>query len=365
MAPRSENSAENLCKKCGKEVKICVKCFKCAYKYHPSCILKIHGIYVDKENVVCCDDITSKHKEKELEIEKLKKRLSYLNELSFENSISQLGIVETGTSGLYEDCSDTVSKNGIITEVFSETNNNKDVEIKYKNELLLEKSNMIEELQDKIKVLNKYINLLEKLEENRTSLTPSKKEISNITGTANLSINRLHVVTSETDVCVDNVLKKKSLLPNESTIETVLRKEENCNTKSRKLQIGTDKDNRKHEMKKKQETLLGSDRGTYKLKAADRKAWLYVGRVEKKCTAEDLLEFLNNKLPDKKFEIDKISSDDSPTSSFRVSLEFELLEKLNQEKFWPQGIKIKRYHFFRDQRRYSKSPGQQIQTTQH
>lgn len=186
MAPRSETLPENSCKQCAKEFKTNVKtsviCSKCSSKYHPNCILKIHGIYVDKGNVICCDDITSKKFEcekKEQEIQELKSRIRRLNEMDYEVSISQQDSINIEIT---EGSDNKVESNDERkdSEEMTTLETKRDMEVTYLNKLLQEKADMVEELRDKIKILNKYISVLERGEKVNTKVQPSLRENPNI-----------------------------------------------------------------------------------------------------------------------------------------------------------------------------------------
>lgn len=178
MAPRNITTVETVCKKCSKEVKNSVTCCICLNTYHPSCILKIDGIYVEKGKVFCCNDITSKKcdcAKKDKEIQELKTRLLKLNEISFENSISQQSIIDEDRETLCEYKGDENS--GEEPAVPSHNTEVENLEIEYLNRLLLEKSNMIDELRDKIDFLKKYISLQEKIEGKQSTMLTSVGEI--------------------------------------------------------------------------------------------------------------------------------------------------------------------------------------------
>lgn len=374
MAPRNDNNAENACKKCSKEVKICVTCYSCESKYHPSCILKINGIYVDSGKVLCCDDITSKlieYRKMEQELQKAKSRLVSLNQLCFEQSMSQTNMIEDGSIAIQEDCNEDMPKKIEIesTDTIT-TGENKEYEIMYLNRIIEEKADMNEELRDKIKVLNKYISLLEKLDKNETSLVPSPGETSNPTDNCNHKFKKSNM-PSDAPTSADNEIsmKKTASTPLSTAVITTYADKTKTMKKSVLTPISTavttprrtDDGNKWTIPEKKRKIKQGTDEGAYSLKAADRMAWLYVGRVSKNCTEEDLLEFLRKKQPHRKFEVQKISKPESPNTSFKVGFDFELIEDLNKETFWPRGIIIKRYRFFREQGQFKearRSPSQ-------
>ncbi|KAK9680398.1 hypothetical protein QE152_g39117 [Popillia japonica] len=59
MAPSKDSSIAFNCKKCTKEVKLYCLCSICNAYYHPSCVLKIPGMYIDEKGKLhCCEDIT-------------------------------------------------------------------------------------------------------------------------------------------------------------------------------------------------------------------------------------------------------------------------------------------------------------------
>ncbi|KAL3269968.1 hypothetical protein HHI36_009023 [Cryptolaemus montrouzieri] len=81
--------------------------------------------------------------------------------------------------------------------------------------------------------------------------------------------------------------------------------------------------------------IRGTNEVRCSLRSADRKAWLFVGRVNKVCSEINLASYLSVKLPDRELN-----------SSIKVGIDFELLEQVNREEFWPVGILAKRYLFF-------------------
>ena len=52
---RKGSSSEAVCKKCAVAVKNYVVCAKCESSYHPACILRVRGTFVDVNgDVFCC-----------------------------------------------------------------------------------------------------------------------------------------------------------------------------------------------------------------------------------------------------------------------------------------------------------------------
>lgn len=83
-----------------------------------------------------------------------------------------------------------------------------------------------------------------------------------------------------------------------------------------------------------------------RLKAANRRLWIYVGRCDKTTTEENVKYYLQCKLPEHEFIVNKLTSKGS-NASFKVGADISLQETLYDSNFWPQDIAVKRYLFFR------------------
>lgn len=82
--------------------------------------------------------------------------------------------------------------------------------------------------------------------------------------------------------------------------------------------------------------------------AVTRRAWLYVGRATKNSTAEGLRNYLVSKCPNQDFRVEKLDSrEEAQTLSFKVGFDYDLLDKLNDSNFWPSGLLVRRFNFFR------------------
>lgn len=85
------------------------------------------------------------------------------------------------------------------------------------------------------------------------------------------------------------------------------------------------------------------------LQAAKKKAWIFVGRVDKGTSNEDLLQYLHKKCPNTNFDCEKLSTK-GPSGSFKIGFELDLLPQVMEPKFWPTGIIVSRFQFFRQRR---------------
>lgn len=98
---------------------------------------------------------------------------------------------------------------------------------------------------------------------------------------------------------------------------------------------------------RKMDVIRGTGTEICSLKSVDRKAWLYLGKINKGCKEDDVVNFLTTKFPENKIQpiVEKISREESTSSSFKLGIDFELLEKVNKEDFWPKGVMVKRFFF--------------------
>lgn len=89
---------------------------------------------------------------------------------------------------------------------------------------------------------------------------------------------------------------------------------------------------------------------TSTLLAADRFAWLYVGRCRSETTGHDITEYVRQKMPSERFivnEIEKHENNKNVNKSFKVGAEFLLLSELMKPEFWPKNLVVRKYQFFR------------------
>lgn len=85
-------------------------------------------------------------------------------------------------------------------------------------------------------------------------------------------------------------------------------------------------------------------------KAAERRGWLYIGRADEKTTTNDIKTFLEREHKGKSFTVEEITKHEtnkSKNKSFKVGVDYEMLELLRKPENWPRGIVVQRYQFFR------------------
>lgn len=85
------------------------------------------------------------------------------------------------------------------------------------------------------------------------------------------------------------------------------------------------------------------------LKAADRKAWFYVDRAARNTTCNQLANYIKTKFPRVVMEVEELkqTNSNSTTKSFKLGVDFSLLEELSCPDFWPENIIVRRFKFLR------------------
>ncbi|CAH0546867.1 unnamed protein product [Brassicogethes aeneus] len=84
--------------------------------------------------------------------------------------------------------------------------------------------------------------------------------------------------------------------------------------------------------------------------AAPKKAWLFIGRAQQTTTKEKLENYLAKKIPNTVFEVEEIkkhSTNNNKNKSFKVGLDFDLLDEVLKPELWPKNLLVRRYIFFR------------------
>lgn len=80
--------------------------------------------------------------------------------------------------------------------------------------------------------------------------------------------------------------------------------------------------------------------------SAERKAWLYVGRVDLKATECNIKNFLTRKFPNREFRVEMLPKRENAISiAFKVAADFSLMEELQKPEMWPQGVLVRRFRF--------------------
>lgn len=106
----------------------------------------------------------------------------------------------------------------------------------------------------------------------------------------------------------------------------------------------------KHYNKSTKPVMFGTGtQNTSKFTAVSRKSWLYVGRVTPGTGVTGIKNHVDETFPGHEFEIEMLPKwKDGKTESFKVGIDYDLLDEAYISDNWPKGSLIKKYSFFRD-----------------
>lgn len=366
MAPRSNTASDVSCRKCTKEVKIFVLCGKCESKYHPSCVLKIPGTFVNsKGTVICCGNQQEcECKIKDDEIIRLKMRISNINESLFEKSI-----IDSNNPENLEVMED---RENIVT-------NKTDVSLEHGESHFLkiiidQKDYIIAELNDKVDILRKHINLLEKLEVTRIEndniqrkhskkLNKYNKNKSNDDkGNSNILIPKRNpdsMITDKNDdisdlseisqpiptaPCVENieleadswqyVAHKKGRSRNEYEIkEREIKSSEKPKSKPTK---------KRYIRENNQFWNITGGSTINPVKAIQKKTALFVSRISTDTTLDQFTSMVKQSFPEAECQSVKSRFPDK-YSSFKVVINENNFEMASNSNTWPKGAYITKF----------------------
>ena len=75
------------------------------------------------------------------------------------------------------------------------------------------------------------------------------------------------------------------------------------------------------------------------------RGWFHIGRTKKETSCEDIDAYIMKRLPNSKLlKVEKLVTL-GKRAAFKVGIDFELIEKIKCENFWPKGVSIRRFNF--------------------
>lgn len=84
------------------------------------------------------------------------------------------------------------------------------------------------------------------------------------------------------------------------------------------------------------------------LQSIQRKAWLYVGKVNTNFTKGNEIKFLKENLVGKESIVEEIiNNNNNYSKAFKIGIDNSLLDTVSNPDFWPKGVTVRRYRFFR------------------
>lgn len=349
MAPRGSSSDSNIvCKRCSKDVKFYVTCVECGLNYHPSCVLKIIGSYVDDGgNIVCCKNITSKLQECEennKQIVQLQQRLSVMNETIFEKSnIFEKSVNEQEQkdgrleSAIMDACGDEIDCDG---EVVCDNVGRSDGMLKLENDML---KKLIYHLEKRTSEQEEIIILLK----SKNVFTPKKepdiidkkeRTYSDVCKEKVVDLSQIDLDRNEEKIRERNASVNKSSLEqngNKNIADEKNEKKENKN-KNKHQRVQTKRSSNK--------PIIGDI--TSEIKTLVKRGHLHVDRLGSDTSEEDVLLHLRKTLPDVVFECELLRKCNYK-ASFRVTFPLDCISKVYKPSVWPAGAAVRRFVFRR------------------
>lgn len=177
----------------------------------------------------------------------------------------------------------------------------------------------------------------------REQLLDLKKELSS---TKSYTETNEHSGQNLKQTMKDPISPDKSSVPTITTGTNLVQTKTTCkeNTKQKTKQ---DKELRPSRSTMEREVVgTNTDQDESSLTAAQPQLWIYVGRCDTSTTEDQLAAYLQRRCSGQKFDIHKLNSK-GKNASFRVGADTTLESQLYNPAFWPRGILVKRYTFFR------------------
>ena len=100
---------------------------------------------------------------------------------------------------------------------------------------------------------------------------------------------------------------------------------------------------RRNHRKQRQQVIIGTSRDS-EIKAEKKKAWIYLGRMDRETTVERVKNFLNMKGIKEEIVVEELRTM-GPCKAFKLGFPFEHLQLTENSEFWPQGAIIRPFRF--------------------
>jgi len=102
--------------------------------------------------------------------------------------------------------------------------------------------------------------------------------------------------------------------------------------------------NRDRNSHEKNGRIIGTREVTEELQAAEKKAWLFVGRLTDTTTTEKIVRYLTRNGISGSIDCEEIPTRGT-SKAFKVGIPYDQLKKIEATDFWPKDVLVKRYHF--------------------
>jgi hypothetical protein len=99
------------------------------------------------------------------------------------------------------------------------------------------------------------------------------------------------------------------------------------------------------------DAVIGINNCAGEIQAAEQRAWLYVGKLEKSTTAENVIAYMSKRGIPGNIECDELKTI-GDKKAFKVGITYTSLNSVSKPEFWPTGILMGRFRLSRRQRNY-------------
>ena len=96
--------------------------------------------------------------------------------------------------------------------------------------------------------------------------------------------------------------------------------------------------------RRKENVIIGTQKNKCTLTAAQRKAWLYVGRLHSETRTGDLQEYIRNQGINKSIECEELPTKGT-NKAYKISIDIEELQTVQNPDFWPEGVLVRQFRF--------------------
>ena len=244
-------------------------------------------------------------------------------------------------------CQDIIKQSTETVEPESETfwDANGKMDKKLFQYILKQKDELILELRGTIQLMRNHIELLQSKKGNKQDI--KKSEITDVRNETQKEIEATGMPKKSTKLITDTstVRDQKTPLmnPDNSSKDTT-----HLKTQAKKDHL--EKTNTSAAAPKKRNTssskannvIIGKKDNSGPLKASQAKAYLYVRRLAKNTTVNDLQTYLAEDFPEVKCEL-LDNKFETNQSRFKVTINLENLEKIKNPDYWPYGTLVSRF----------------------
>lgn len=318
MAPTEVQLKNRGCKKCKRIPNNGLKCVKCGSESHPGCLKCYENIIYNEDNtVICCESILAENK-----------------------SVNRNDLETTGGELPYPLSTDP-----------------KEIEIYYLKQLLKQKDDLIENLNDKILTLKDHISLLHEINSLKNLVAPPTSVATNYRpilltdekNHRNLAGRNMHgsrdktpdtvVASNSTNRWDASIDKKKTSSISKNDTSSVVNKITSAQVSTA---IYTAQQNiSKNPIKR----IVGNNKSEDSV-SAKHLNWFVAKKYKLSYSKDQLQQTLASKFPGEDIIIEELSS--KYYNTFKIGVEDHMTACIEDPNNWPEGIEISQYFFRRN-----------------